>query len=135
MLYKVFRDKVDLFISVRNARSPIAMLSEGLAEHTGRGSVQGVLRRLAAALLSFYLESIPIAAPVFSDPDLLTRHREALRERGAGRLSSERVAWRPHPDVAAELLVAAPACTARSCFTSRVRPPHRPRSGVSPQAW
>lgn len=118
MLYKVFRDKVDLFLGVLTERLPrIAVLSDGPA---GQGTAAG-LRQLAAELLSFYLESFPIAASVFSDPDLLTRHREAVRERGAGPhllvegvaayLSAEqragRVAPTARPDVVAELLVGA----------------------------
>ncbi|MGQ0773699.1 MAG: hypothetical protein ACT4NY_04650 [Pseudonocardiales bacterium] len=92
-----------------------------VAEHVGRDTVRAGLQRLAAELLSFYLESFPIAASIFSDPDLLTRHREALRERDAGPhtvveavaayLSAEqqagRVAASARPEVVAELLVGA----------------------------
>ncbi len=122
MLYKVFRDKVDLFLGVLTERLPrIAVLRDGLAEHLGRGTMHAGLRRLVAELLAFYLESFPIAASVFSDPELLTRHREALQERGAGPhtvvegvaayLAAEqqagRVAPTVRPDVVAELLVGA----------------------------
>lgn len=124
MLYKVFQDKVDLFLGVLAERLPrIAILHEGPTEHVGRGTVRAGLRRLVTEILSFYLESFPIAASVFSDPDLLTRHRQALRQRGAGPervvegvaayLSAEqqagRVAATVCPEVLAELLVG-------SCF-------------------
>lgn len=122
MLYKVFQDKVDLFLGVLTERLPrIAVLHDGPAEHLGHGTMQENLRRLVAELLSYYLESFPIAASVFSDPELLTRHREALRERGAGPhmvvegvagyLAAEqqagRVAPTARPDVVSELLVGA----------------------------
>jgi len=122
MLYKVFRDKVDLFLAVLSERlPPIAVLNDGYAEQAGHESVPDALEQLAAELLSFYLESFPIAASVFSAPDLLARHREALWERGAGPhrvvesvaayLSVEQTAGRissaAGPDVVAELLVGA----------------------------
>lgn len=122
MLYKVFRDKVDLFLGVLSERLPrITVLSDDLAEHAGPGTAPAGLRRLSAEVLSFYLESFPIAASIFSDPELLTRHREALGERGAGPhrvvegvaayLAAEqqagRVAATVRPEVVAELLVGA----------------------------
>ncbi len=143
MLYKVFRDKVDLFLGVLAERLPrIAVLSDGPARYAGRSTVPAGLRRLAAELLSYYLESFPIAASVFSDPDLLTRYREALRERRAGPhrvvegvaayLSAEqqagRVAPTARPEVVAELLVG--ACLHRAFlirFAGETAPPARIR--------
>lgn len=122
MLYKVFQDKVDLFLGVLTERLPrVSVLSDGFAAQVGRGPLLAIMRRLATEILSFYLESFPIAASVFSDPHLLTRHREALQERGAGPerlvkavaeyLSAERQAGRvaatARPEVLAELLVGA----------------------------
>lgn len=119
MLYKVFRDKVDLFLGVLTERLPrTADLTDG---DIGRDPLPAGLRRLAGEVLSFYLESFPIAASVFSDPDLLTRHRQALHERGAGphlvvegvaaHLAAEQRAGRMgpavKPAVVAELLVGA----------------------------
>ncbi len=122
MLYKVFRDKVDLFLGVLSERLPrIAVLRDDPAEYLGHDTMPAGLRRLVAELLSFYLEAFPIAASVFSDPELLTRHREAVLERDAGPhtvvegvaafLGAEqragRVAPTARPDVVAELLVGA----------------------------
>lgn len=122
MLYKVFRDKVDLFLGVLTERLPrVAVLSEEPDGRVGRGTVREELRRLVSELLSFYLESFPIAASVFSDPNLLGRHREALRERDTGPhrvvegvatyLAAEQragqVAPTARPDVMAELIVGA----------------------------
>lgn len=147
MLYKVFQDKVDLFLGVLNERLPrVAVLCDGVAEHVGRDALTTVLRRLAAELLSFYLESFPIAASVFSDPGLLARHREVLRNRGAGPetvveavtayLSAEqgagRVAPAARPEVAAELLVG--ACLHHAfliCFAGEVATPEQIRRFAS----
>ena len=77
MLYKVFRDKVDLFLGVLTERLPrVAVLSEEPEGRVGRGTVRAELRRLVSELLSFHLESFPIAASVFSDPNLLGRRQE-----------------------------------------------------------
>lgn len=122
MLYKVFRDKVDLFLGVLTERLPrIALVSDGYAEHVGRDTVQASLRRLAAEMLTWYLETFPMAAGLFADPGLLVRHREELRERSSGPhllvdavaayLAAEqqggRVAPAVRPGVMAELLVGA----------------------------
>jgi AcrR family transcriptional regulator len=85
MLYKVFRDKVDLFLGVLTERLPrVALVRDGISEQVGQGGVDQNLQRVAAELLAFYLESFPISASVFSDTQLLAEQREALRERGAG---------------------------------------------------
>lgn len=122
MLYKVFRDKTELFLAVLTERLPrIAALGDGPDQHVGRSSLRANLRRLAREVLSFYLESFPIAASVFSDPGLLSRHRDAVGERGAGPrrvvegvsayLAAEqqegRMAITVRADVVAELLVGA----------------------------
>lgn len=85
MLYKIFRDKVDLFLGVLNERLPqIATLRDDPVDQFGQGIPTAGLCQLTTEVLSFYLESFPIAASVFSDPALLTRHRQDLAERGAG---------------------------------------------------
>lgn len=137
LLYKVFRDKVDLFLAVLMERLPrVGVLREALDTQVGRGSLESNLRRLVTELVSFYVESFPIAASVFSDPDLLERHREALRERGAGPqqvvegvaayLRGEQLAGRirssAQPAVIAELLVG--ACLHRAFLLSFRQ--HRP---------
>jgi len=131
LLYKVFQDKTDIFLAVFSERLPrVGVLSEGLATGAGRGSLKSNLRQLVAELLSFYLESFPIAASVFSDPDLLERHRETLRERDAGparmvqgvaaylraEQTEGRIGSSVRPAVVAELLVG--ACLHRAFLLS-----------------
>jgi AcrR family transcriptional regulator len=130
MLYKVFRDKVDLFLAVLTERLPrVALVRDGGAEQVGHGALDTNLERLTAELLAFYLETFPIAASVFSDPRLLSQLREALRDGGRGPqvnvnavaayLSAEqqvgRVAATADTAAAAELLVG--ACLHRAFLT------------------
>lgn len=85
MLYKVFADKVDLFLGVFSERLPrVSVLHDGLGGYVGRDTVAANLRGLTGELLGFYLESFPIAASVFSDADLLRRQREGLHALRAG---------------------------------------------------
>jgi AcrR family transcriptional regulator len=130
MLYKVFRDKVDLFLAVLTERLPrVALVRDGFTEQVGHGELDAGLEQLTAELLAFYLETFPIAASVFSDPRLLKNLREALRDGGRGPqvnvnavtayLAAEqeagRVAATAQPAVAAELLVG--ACLHRAFLT------------------
>jgi len=130
MLYKVFRDKVDLFLSVLTERLPrVALVRDGFAEQVGHGTHAANHKRLAAELLAFYLETFPIAASVFSDSRLLSHLRGALRDAGRGPhvnveavaayLAAEQEAGRVratlNPAAAAELLVG--ACLHRAFLT------------------
>jgi AcrR family transcriptional regulator len=130
MLYKVFRDKVDLFLAVLTERVPrVALVRDRVADQVGHGALDANLERVAAELLAFYLETFPIAASVFSDPRLLSHLRETLHEGGRGPqvnveavtayLAAEqragRVAATARPAVAAELLVG--ACLHRAFLT------------------
>lgn len=131
LLYKVFDDKVGLFLDVLAERLPrVTLFNEGLASQAGRGTVAGNVRRLAGELVAYYVETFPVAASVFSDAALLTRHREALREREAGPhrvveavadyLRAEqhagRVSGDANPSTVAELLVG--ACLHRAFLAS-----------------
>ena len=130
MLYKVFRDKVDLFLGVLTERLPrVTIVRDGFADQVGHGALDANLERLTAELLAFYLETFPIAASVFSDPRLLSHLREALSDRDRGPqvnveavtayLAAEqqagRVAVSAQPAAAAELLVG--ACLHRAFLT------------------
>jgi AcrR family transcriptional regulator len=84
-LYKHFENKEDLFLSVLAERLPsFVALSEELPGRAGRGTVRETLEEVARTALAFYAESVPISASVFSEPELLVRHAEELRRRGAG---------------------------------------------------
>ncbi len=84
-LYKHFDSKEDLFLSVLAERLPsFVALSKELPGWAGRGTVRETLEEVARTALAFYAEGVPISASVFSEPELLTRHAEEIRRRGAG---------------------------------------------------
>jgi AcrR family transcriptional regulator len=84
-LYKLFDDKFDLFLSVLDERLPqVGVVSDGAESLAGAGSVTGNLHRIVVEMLSFYQAVLPIGMSIFSDSDLLARHRDAVRMRGPG---------------------------------------------------
>ncbi|MFD9962900.1 TetR/AcrR family transcriptional regulator [Amycolatopsis sp. NPDC058986] len=85
-LYKHFRDKTDLFLAVLSERAPSSLTSllDGLAERVGRGSLRETLEEVAREAIRFYNHNFPMAASIFSEPQLLAAHRETMRERGVG---------------------------------------------------
>jgi AcrR family transcriptional regulator len=117
LLYKNFPSKHALFMAVLAERMPRPFD----AARPGEATVRENLVTATATLISFYRESFPIAASIFSERDLLARWREGMtsagggpqaprrllsrylqREREIGRLSAE-----TDPDAIAGLLVGA----------------------------
>lgn len=86
LLYKHFRAKEDLFLAVLQERVPgrLPRLLATLADEAGQGTVEENLERVAHAAITFYQDSFPIAASIFSELRLLEGYRTAMRERGAG---------------------------------------------------
>jgi AcrR family transcriptional regulator len=84
-LYNHFRNKEDLFLcTLRDLPSGFIRLVIGLPARAGAESVRSVLTEVARAATEFYDESVPMGGSIFADPDLLSRHRALLHERGAG---------------------------------------------------
>lgn len=83
-LYKHFQDKTDLFLAVLTERVPSSLgaLLAGLT--AGEGTVAGTLERVALGAMEFYASTFPMAASLFSEPQLLAAHRAVLHQRGAG---------------------------------------------------
>jgi AcrR family transcriptional regulator len=130
-LYKHFESKEDLFLAVLAERLPsFVALVEELPARVGRGTLRETLEEAASTALVFYGEIVPMAASIFSDPGLLARHREGIRERGAGpRMVNEalaayldaekrlgRVREDADPEAAAALILG--ACYQRAFFRS-----------------
>jgi AcrR family transcriptional regulator len=130
-LYKHFESKEDLFLAVLAERLPsFLVLVEELPARVGRGTVRETLEEVARNALAYYGEIIPMAASIFSEPALLARHREGMRERGAGpRMINEaltayldaeerlgRVREDADPEAAAALILG--ACYQRAFFRS-----------------
>ena len=84
-IYKHFESKEDVFLAVLAERFPsFVALVEELPSRVGQGTLRETLEEVASNALAFYGEIVPMAASIFAEPDLLARHREGLRKRGAG---------------------------------------------------
>src|SRR4051812_41935287 len=85
-LYKHFPDKTGIFLAVLVERTPGSLrpLLADLDTRVGQGIVKDTLEQFARAAVDFYRASFPMAASLFSEPQLLAAHRDALRERDAG---------------------------------------------------
>ncbi|MFG2984464.1 TetR/AcrR family transcriptional regulator [Streptomyces sp. NPDC048258] len=139
-LYKHFANKEELFVRVLMERTPNAgPLMDALraepgesgerdGEQDGEQDVEEGLAAIARHASLFYADAMPMAASLFADPVLLTRHRDGVRKIGAGphvvldalagRLRRELDAGRLRPDAdpraAAALLLG--ACFQRAFF-------------------
>ncbi|WP_219418618.1 TetR/AcrR family transcriptional regulator [Pseudonocardia nigra] len=84
-LYKHFRDKTEIFLSVLAEQLPgLSPLIARLGQQVGTRTVRANLEELVATAVAFYVESFPVAASLFSSRQLLAAHRERLAELGAG---------------------------------------------------
>jgi len=84
-LYNHFRNKEDLFLcTLRELPSGFIRLVVALPARAGSDTMPSILKEVAQAALEFYDESVPMGGSIFADPELLNRHRELLKERGAG---------------------------------------------------
>ncbi|MDG4857237.1 TetR/AcrR family transcriptional regulator [Streptomyces sp. T-3] len=128
-LYKHFASKEELFVTVLMERLPkLTPLLQGLAHdpHAGNRTVEENLTQIAREAALFYEQSFPIAASLYAETQLKSRHEAAMREMGTGPhmpirgldiyLRMERDAGRISPDAdtfaAASLLLG--ACAQRS---------------------
>lgn len=82
-LYKYFRSKEELFVTVLGERMPkLGPLLSDL--EPGRGELERNLTEVARQAALFYEQSFPVLASLHADPPLKHRHDEAMREMGAG---------------------------------------------------
>jgi AcrR family transcriptional regulator len=84
-LYKHFADKAAILLAVMHERMP--ELPGSLMEligNPGGGTVRGNLTRLARTAIDFYVEGFPILVSLFSSQELLTAHRDRLKQLNAG---------------------------------------------------
>ncbi|MFB7058185.1 TetR/AcrR family transcriptional regulator [Streptomyces vinaceus] len=128
-LYKHYANKEELFVRVLMERTPNAgpLMAELDRDHAER-SVEEGLEAIARHASLFYADAVPMAASLFAEPALLTRHREGVQEIGTGphvvrdaltgrlRRELERGRLRPDadPEAAAALLLG--ACFQRAFF-------------------
>lgn len=81
LLYKHFSDKQELFLQVLTKRMPPLGIDP---QRAGQNTVGQNLRSMVEQLMAFYSQSFPIAASIFSSPDLLAAHRDRMAQMGAG---------------------------------------------------
>lgn len=84
-LYRHFADKAELFLCVIGERVPqlVAALHD-LPARAGQRTVRANLEDLARVALPFYDQTLPIAASLFAEPELLARHQEHMRSKNVG---------------------------------------------------
>lgn len=84
-LYRHFADKAELVLCVIGERLPqlVATLMD-LPARVGRRTVRSNLEDVARVALPFYDQTAPMAASLFSEPELLARHQAHLRQKEAG---------------------------------------------------
>jgi AcrR family transcriptional regulator len=123
-LYRHFADKAELFLCVIGERLPeLVATFKDLPARVGRRTVRANLEDVARVALAFYDKTAPLAASLFSEPELLARHQAHLRAKDAGphraialladyvraEQRAGRISQRADPEAAAALLVG-------SCF-------------------
>jgi AcrR family transcriptional regulator len=81
MLYKHFSDKQQIFMGVLQER--IGAL-QGPGALVGQGDVRENLVQLVIQLMTFYVNSFPMSASIFSTPELLRSWREGMAVHGGG---------------------------------------------------
>ncbi|WP_125611394.1 TetR/AcrR family transcriptional regulator [Specibacter cremeus] len=85
LLYRHFNDKIDLFLAVLAERLPkVGVVVDGAESLAGSGAVAGNLHLIVVEVTGFYRTVLPIGMSIFSDTDLLSRHRDAVRAHGTG---------------------------------------------------
>lgn len=149
-LYKHFVSKEELFVTVLMERLPkLTPLLQGLAHDpdAGNRTVEENLVEIAREAALFYEQSFPIAASLYAETQLKSRHEAAMREMGTGPhmpirgldiyLRMERDASRISPDTdtfaAASLLLG--ACAQRAFAYDAAGPFPPPPSTSSRRPW
>jgi AcrR family transcriptional regulator len=84
-LYNHFQSKEDLFVHVMKGMLPgfLAVLFK-LPRRKGTGTVKDNLEEVANAALDFFNISTAMIASMFSEPQLMARHREGFQQRNEG---------------------------------------------------
>lgn len=84
-LYKHFQDKTEIFLRIIEEELPgLVAVLERLGSAPAEGSVQECLEELVVTAVRYYADAFPVAVSLFSSQQLLTAHRDRLRELGVG---------------------------------------------------
>ncbi|QSB04919.1 TetR/AcrR family transcriptional regulator [Natronoglycomyces albus] len=91
-LYKHFADKTELLLAVLAHRFPPFISSLiAMQDQVGQGSVHDHLVALSVDAVAFYRHGSPMLGSLFSEPVMLQRHRDGLRQREAGPMAANRL--------------------------------------------
>jgi AcrR family transcriptional regulator len=84
-LYRYFSDKTDLFLCVIGERLPqlVATLKD-LPSRVGKRTVRSNLEDVIRVALPFYDQTMPMAAAMFAEPELLRKHQAEMNRLGSG---------------------------------------------------
>ncbi|MFI5808082.1 TetR/AcrR family transcriptional regulator [Streptomyces sp. NPDC051561] len=84
-LYKHFTGKDEIFVAVLSERLPrLTPLLQRLVLDPGERTVEQNLTEIARQATLFYAESFPIAASLYAETKLKSRHDKAMQEMGTG---------------------------------------------------
>ncbi|MFC9947290.1 TetR/AcrR family transcriptional regulator [Streptomyces pratensis] len=82
-LYKYFRSKEEIFVTVLGERMPrLGPLLSDL--EAGKGDLEQNLTEVARQAALFYRQTFPVLASLYAEPRLKHRHEAAMREMGTG---------------------------------------------------
>lgn len=84
-LYRHFADKAELFLSVIVERMPqLVALLTNLPSAAGQRTVRANLEQVARVAIPFYEQTVPMAASLFAEPELLAGHQAQMRSKNIG---------------------------------------------------
>ena len=84
-LYRYFDDKSQLFLCVISERLPqLAAILQDLPGRVGKRTVRANLEEVGRVALPFYEQTLPVAAGMFAEPDLLAKHQAYMHKSGVG---------------------------------------------------
>ena len=82
-LFNHFRDKSDLLRTVLLENLP-PLMEIATPDQAGLGAIEGNLKEIALAAIRFFEKIVPLAASLFADVELLSKHRATLRRCNGG---------------------------------------------------
>jgi AcrR family transcriptional regulator len=83
-VYRHFKSKDDVFLAVLTERIKILGTAQSVFDNAGTGDARKNLTLAMTSVLDFYNLTIPITAALLSDPRLIARQKELMRENNIG---------------------------------------------------
>lgn len=84
-IYRHFKSKDDVFLAVLTERIPkFLATAQSIFDNAGTGDARKNLTLAMTSVLDFYNLTVPITAALLSDPRLIARQKELMRENNIG---------------------------------------------------